>query len=191
MGDQILMESLAKFQRGKPGGLDLSLSPITRGTEQASRFHRIMAVVGVVAQFFAELAMTYTTAILLRLDSLIDHLRSHTGFSKTLVIGAATSKFLIRSVALILSIPVNFLLFLATLFSPHTGVLNPVRLNFGISVIRGLGLRPLGAGAVFGSGNAPSFSLFFRDRLARSATCFRLFHGHDNTMTTREIGVIL
>jgi hypothetical protein len=191
MSQKILMEALAKFQRGEPRGFDVSLSPIARGTEQASRFHRIMAVVGVVPEFFRKLAFANGTAIPLRLKRGSNHLWGHASFRKTLVVGSAPPKIWISSVQLILSFPIKFFLRLASRFTPYFGVLNTVISDNRIGVIRSLRLFALLRSTVFGARNTPLFSLFVGYRQARSSTWFRLFHGHDYTMTPREIGVIL
>jgi hypothetical protein len=155
------MESLAKFQRGKPGGLDLSLGPITRGTEQASRFHRIMTVVRVVAEFVRKLSTANGASVLLSNQGRGNHFGSHAGFYKSLPIANRFSSLCRSLVIVALKIPMF-------LFHLLGQVLKPLQTAFfyvGTIVVLSpvfFSSRPrLGFGSVLDDSKSVLFTAFF------------------------------
>ena len=161
MNKQILMESLAKFQRGKSSGLDLSFGPIARGTEQASWLLRIMAMIGVVAQFLREFSTTNGTAVVLRLKRGSDHFGSHAGLYKALSIGHGFSSLFRSLVIRALKVSVFLLHFFRKVFEPVLTTFFYV----GTIVVRSpvfFSSRPrLGFGSVLGDSKSVLFTAFF------------------------------
>ena len=107
MSKQILMETLAKFQRGKSGNSNHTFSRVALEAKQSSWLQRIVAMIGVIAQGLGELAAAYSAEISLTLKSRVDHLRCHAGFPKALIVRTASPKFGIGSVMLVLASPLH------------------------------------------------------------------------------------
>jgi hypothetical protein len=191
MSKQIIMETLAKFQRGKTTSFDVSLGGVALKAQESTTLIGVMTMISVVRHRIGELATTDSTSIVLKLKQFSLSIRRHAPKMMPLILSAALPKFWIGGVFKILTLSVNCFLSFAALLSPHSGVFDSVVSDRRIGVIRSKSFGSLRSGAIFSSGNTPFLALFFGDWLARSSTWFRLFHGHDNTMTTREIGVIL